>query len=203
MTFIPDSTNTFVELLRERAFHKPQQQAYTFLEFRPESGELHLTYEQLDIQARIIATELRSVSQKGDRALLLYRPGLDFICGFFGCLYAGIIAVPVSITGRGRARDRLQRILEDAGATVILSTAAVKRTTESLVGARQGLSWICADELKGTSMSSWEGPTIEPNDLALLQYSSGSTARPKGIMINHANLMHQSSVIQKSSGAKN
>src|SRR5207247_6966860 len=92
-TNLSDAPATLVELLRWRAAHQPDQRAYTFL-VDGESQEVHLTYQELDRQARAIGVLLASVATPGGRALLLYPPGLDYIAAFFGCLYAGIVAVP-------------------------------------------------------------------------------------------------------------
>ena len=91
--FAQTSTATLVDLLRERALRHPDRRAYTFL-VDGESEEQHLTYGELDRQARAIAAQLQGLGMTGERALLLYPPGLEYIAGFFGCLYAGTIAVP-------------------------------------------------------------------------------------------------------------
>src|SRR5690349_11535144 len=85
--------DSLVALLRRRAEHQPERQAYTFLG-DGETGELHLTYAQLDRQARAIASLLQQAGAAGERALLLYPPGIDYIAAFFGCLYAGVVAIP-------------------------------------------------------------------------------------------------------------
>src|SRR5262245_45845136 len=138
---------SLVEVARNRAASDPRRRAYTFADFHPEPHESHLTYGQLDQRARAIASQLRLTAQKGDRALLVYQPGLDFICGFMGCLYAGVIAVPAPISRQGRRNERLQGILSDSGATVILSTTAVNRSMETIAAANERLSWICSDEV--------------------------------------------------------
>ncbi|HYR82565.1 MAG TPA: SDR family NAD(P)-dependent oxidoreductase [Terriglobia bacterium] len=192
---------SFVEVARSRAAQDPRRRAYTFTEFRPEPQETHLTYGQLDQRARAIALQLRSAAQKGDRALLLYPAGLDFICGFMGCLYAGVIAVPTPISRQGRRNERLQRIVADSGASVILSTTAVKRSLEMVAAANERLSWICTDEVEDLDTTGLDEALPVSDAIAFLQYSSGSTGHPKGIMISHANLIHQSSVIHALSDA--
>src|SRR5438093_12965029 len=86
--------STLVELLRWRALHQPNHLGYTFLA-DGENHELHLTYGNLDRRARAIGAELQSCGLAGERVLLFYPPGLDYIAGFFGCLFAGAVAVPL------------------------------------------------------------------------------------------------------------
>jgi phthiocerol/phenolphthiocerol synthesis type-I polyketide synthase C len=197
-SFIPDSRTTFVEIACRRAAEQPDRRAYSFLDFRRESKETHLTYKELHGKAAAIAAQLQLVADKGDRALLLYRPGLDFVSSFLGCLYAGIIAVPVAIPRQGQRAERHQRILADAASSLILTTEPVKRAVEGLVEA-DGLTWICTENLEGPS--DWAQSSVALEDLAHLQYSSGSTGQPKGVMISHGNLAHQSAVTFEASGA--
>src|SRR2546421_1496932 len=186
---------TFIKLLRQRAANDGQQTAYTFLEFHSEEMiQSSLTYEHLDIRARALAIELHAVACKGSRILLLYRPGLEFICGFLGCFYAGMIAVPVGAPKLGQRSDRLLGIIADSDPSVILSAASVKCGMQTLVDAAHALNWVCSDEINDAKAHSWEEPLVVPEDVAFLQYSSGSTGRPKGIKVTHGNLAHQSAV---------
>src|ERR1044071_1774923 len=107
--------HTLVELLRWRALGQPDRLAYTFLA-DGETEESSLTYQELDRQARAIAASLQKVEIRGERALLLYPPGLGFIVGFFGCLYAGVIAVPAYPPSPPleRSMPRLLAIVDDA-----------------------------------------------------------------------------------------
>src|SRR5215467_362652 len=123
---------TLIELLDQRALHLPDQLAYTFLcdgeTSEGETTELHLTYRELQRRARAIAAALRSAGAKGERALLLYPPGLDFIEGFFGCLYAGVVAIPAyppHFARLNRSLPRLQAILADAQTTLVLTTSPI------------------------------------------------------------------------------
>src|SRR5688572_28844462 len=116
--------STLVELLRWRALHQPDHHAYTFL-VDGEAEEVHLTYQELDRQARAIGAQLQHLAAAGERSLLLYPAGLEFIAAFFGCLYAGVIAVPAYPPRRNRPMPRLQTIVADAQARVALTTAAI------------------------------------------------------------------------------
>jgi acyl-CoA synthetase (AMP-forming)/AMP-acid ligase II len=113
--------STLVKLLCHRAQNQPNKRAYTFL-VDGEIDEISLTYAQLDRRVRAIATKLQNISAPGERALLLYPAGLDFIAAFFGCLYAGIMVVPTYPPRRNRPDPRFQAIVADAQATVVLTT---------------------------------------------------------------------------------
>lgn len=116
--------STLVDLLRLRALQQPQQKVYTFL-VDGEGEELQITCEELDRKARMIGGWLQNLRVAGERALLLYPPGLEYIIAFFGCLYAGVMAVPAYPPRFNRSMTRLQAIAEDAQATVALTTKSI------------------------------------------------------------------------------
>ena len=197
--------STFVELLHTRATQQPDRRAYTFL-VDGETEEVHLTYQELDRQARAIAAMLQGGAAAGERALLLYPPGLDYIAAFFGCLYAGVVAVPAyppDPMRLERTLPRLQAIIADARPQVVLTTSAIRAFAEVLTppgSAFQGLRWLASDSLPGELAESWQAPTVTGTTLALLQYTSGSTSAPRGVMLTHANLLHNSACIQRAFG---
>ena len=122
--------STLVELLRHRAQHQANRRAYTFLN-DGESEELHLTYGELDAHARAIAAALQHSGASGERALLLYPPGLEYIAAFFGCLYAGVVAVPVYPPRPNRSQERLQAVMSDAQATLALTNNQILSRSEN------------------------------------------------------------------------
>jgi acyl-CoA synthetase (AMP-forming)/AMP-acid ligase II len=191
--------STLVELLAYRAQNEPDQIGYIFLQGgKTETGEL--TYKSLDLKARAIAAHLQSLGVAGERALLLYPPGLEFIAAFFGCLYAGVVAVPAYPPRRNQNLSRLQAIAVDAEAKVMLTSAALldslkNRSDEGFDLA--GLHWSATDELATDLASAWNLPQLSSDNLAFLQYTSGSTGDPKGVMISHGNLLHNSAVIHQ------
>jgi len=192
---------TLVDLLRRRAECQADDRAYTFL-VDGESEEVHLTYSELDRQARAIGAWLGSQDLKGQRALLLYPPGLDFIATFFGCLYAGVVAVPTYPPRMNRAPSRIQAIAADAGARVALTTDAVLERVRALIDQTsdlKGLRWLSTDgTVHGAEQGyerQWQRPQITGDTLAFLQYTSGSTGTPKGVMLSHSNLLHNSALI--------
>ncbi|MGB3405027.1 MAG: fatty acyl-AMP ligase [Microcoleaceae cyanobacterium] len=195
----PFNSQTLVELLIHRAIHQPDQTAYQFLV----DGEIEivsLTYSQLDQQAKAIAAQLQSYCSPGERALLLYQPGLDYISAFFGCLYAGVIAVPAYPPRPNRSLSRLQAILENAQATIALTTQSILTQLQRRFVEQpefKTLHWLTTDTLNLESLPQWQPPQLTSETLAFLQYTSGSTADPKGVMITHGNLLHNLAAIYR------
>ncbi|MBP5975408.1 AMP-binding protein [Brasilonema sp. CT11] len=197
--FSPNSHQeaTLVNLLRYRAQQQPNQLPYTFL-VDGETEKDSFTYETLDQKARAIAALLQSMKAFGERVLLLYPPGLEFIAAFFGGLYAGVTVVPV-YPPRGKQRmTRLQAIAKDAQATFALTTSSVM----TKLGERfkeepelAALRCITTDNIAENLADNWYFPEITNNSLALLQYTSGTTGNPKGVMVNHDNLLYNSALI--------
>ncbi|HEX8337892.1 MAG TPA: fatty acyl-AMP ligase, partial [Pyrinomonadaceae bacterium] len=191
--------STLLELLRQRASEEPHRTAYTFLD---DAGaeESALTYAELDERARRIAAALQTSCAPGDRVLLLYPPGLEYIAAFFGCLYAGAVAVPLYPPRRNRNARRLQSVVSDARAATALATARVRSRVEALFppgGGLEGLRWTLTDDLAESLGGEWREPRVDGDTLAFLQYTSGSTAAPKGTRITHANLLHNEAFIKR------
>jgi acyl-CoA synthetase (AMP-forming)/AMP-acid ligase II len=193
--------SSLVDLLCYRSQNQPSKTAFIFLS--DGETETHaLTYQALDRQARAIAHHLQSVANQGNRVLLLYPPGLEFISAFFGCLYAGMIAVPASLPRPNRPASRLLSLVSDTQATAILTTASLlDRTEKNQVEnpCLQGLHLLATDRISINLAANWHPPDAEDSTLALLQYTSGSTGTPKGVMVAHRNILHNSELIQKCS----
>ena len=188
--------STLIDLLIHRAQNQPEQTAYTFLQ-RGETKAVSLTYRQLEKQARAIAAYLQTFAV-GERALLLYPPGLDFIAAFFGCLYAGVVAVPAYPPPRNQKINRLKAILADAQAAVVLTTTPLlARIEQWSQTSESAIRWLTTDNLDNLE-ADWQNPRLSSNTLAFLQYTSGSTGLPKGVMVNHANLLHNLELIYQS-----
>jgi len=183
---------TLVEILRHRAQNQPNQTAYTFLK-DGEMEEVSLTYAQLDQRVRAIAVKLQSIVTPGERALLLYPAGLSYIAAFFGCLYAGVIAVPTYPPRRNRSDIRLQTIVQDAQAKIVLTKNDIfSNLTEHLTYTPElkNLHWLVTDNLTAEFADTWQTPSIDSETLAFLQYTSGSTGTPKGVMVSHGNVLY-------------
>lgn len=202
---LPDD---LIRVLCRHASARPDQQAFVYLR-NSQADEAVLTYAQLDQRARAVAARLQDMGLAGQRVLLAYPHGLDFIMGFFGCLYAGCTAVPTYLPHR-RKLDRFRDIFADAGARLVLSTAPAVAQYQSMTAGRGGKSeiaspipWLAIEEIPDKSASHWQMPAIAPGDpgeLAMLQYTSGSTSQPKGVMLSHANLIHNTHAIHKAFG---
>ncbi|AFY75734.1 acyl-CoA synthetase (AMP-forming)/AMP-acid ligase II [Pleurocapsa sp. PCC 7327] len=191
--------STFADLLAYRAQNQPNRTAYTFLH-RGETEVGQLTYQELDRQARAIAARLQSVGAIGERALLLYQPGLEFVAAFMGCLYASVVAVPAYPPRRNQKLTRLQAILDNARAMIVLTTSTLLENIERRFAEDPQLAtmqWLTTDNIPNELASDWQKPTISSNTIAFLQYTSGSTGTPKGVMVSHGNLLHNSVLIHK------
>src|SRR3954466_11402698 len=149
-------SSTLVELLRQRAAATPDRLAFTFL-VDADTVKETLTYGELDRRARSVAAALQSRGLTGERALLLYPPGLDYIVAFFGCLYAGVVAVPAyPPRPNDRSQSRLRAIAHDATPRAALTTAAIlagavePRGLLAVAPELGGLRWIATDPLVGS-----------------------------------------------------
>jgi acyl-CoA synthetase (AMP-forming)/AMP-acid ligase II len=187
---------SLVDMLRYRSLHQGNCRAYTFLA-DGENENAALTYAQIDRRACAIAAALSDRGTKpSDRAILLYPPGLDFITAFFGAIYAGVIAVPCYPPHRlqiARSLPRLTAIIANAEPSIVLCTAEVADAIPAWVAHAPDLSvlpWITTDTLEDDAAFPWKEPEVGPSTLAFLQYTSGSTAAPRGVMVTHGNLLH-------------
>jgi amino acid adenylation domain-containing protein len=191
--------STLVELLRLRAEHQAGNIAYTFLT-DGEREEFNLTYRELDQRARAVARMLQGCGAAGRNVLLLYPQGLEYVAAFFGCLYAQAVAVPIYQPRPKRTLSRLLSIAADSCPSVALTTEAIWSRLNPLITQApelQRLSWQTTDNLSSELAHEWEPPQLSGETLALLQYTSGSTSDPKGVMVSHSNLLHNEAMIQR------
>lgn len=200
------NNSTIIDVLLDRSIDRPHQTAYTFLaDGEKETGSI--TYQELDLQAKAIAVKLLTKVKPGDRALLVYpyTAGLEFIASFLGCLYAGVIAVTdyprQHIKSLGQYQDRI----DDCQAGIVLTTREFADRVKGQLISNPGMAlklkalpWIASDEVDTKLSQQWEIPKISSDTLAFLQYTSGSTGQPKGVMVTHGNVLHNSEVIYKS-----
>lgn len=201
--------SSLCELLDGRAWQQPEQVAYQFLNRGETVGE-QLTYLALQRRVWAIAARLRDCRATGGRALLLFSPGLDFVAAFLGCLAAGVTAVPAYPPRKNQKILRLQAIVQDADATVVLTTTQLAErmgqwfSVDSPLGAAQ---WLTVDgidtddvDVEIVGKDGWLQQAKSINPLAFLQYTSGSTGTPKGVMVSHENLFHNLSLIYQAFG---
>lgn len=192
--------STLIEMCQAQAVNQPDRNIYRFLEDGVDVSESR-TLADLDRRARSIAAQLAKVAEPGDRALLGFTPGLHFADAFFGCLYAGLIAVPVTPVEGDRndvKRSRLEAIAGSCTPRLFLSTEAGMERAERVmpeVPALARLVTVAVDGVDAVDGDSWSPPPITPETTAYLQYSSGSTGVPKGVILSHANVLHNLALI--------
>lgn len=188
------SFDSLVELLRHRAETSPNKVAFTFL-LDGDASEVCWTYADLDRRAKQVARQLTlSGTKVGDRAVLLYPSGLEFISAFFGCLYAGVIAVPTYPPKSLRDAPRLQALLQDSTPRLVLSDSLFR---EHLGVFNLGIDVLATDDIEVEANLPAELPAISPDDIAFLQYTSGSTGQPKGVVVRHRNILSNQEMIRQ------
>lgn len=199
---IKSQCSTLVEMLGLRAVEQPDKTAFTFLQ----NGEIEsgkLTYRMLDTQAKAIASQLLKTVKPGDRALMLYPSGLEFISAFFGCLYAGVIAVPAYPPKTNQNLHRLQAIVTDAQAAIALTPSTLlsklqeKWEEDPTV---DNIKWLATDTIAESMANDWYAPHLDGDSLAFLQYTSGSTGKPKGVIVSHGNILSNERAIERAFG---
>lgn len=202
MNSLDKKFKTLVDLLRNRAIESPKEIGYSFL-IDGETETVNLTYQQLEQRSRAIAAYLQSICPPGEVALLLYQPGLEYITTFFGCLYAGVIAIPAYPPRPNRSLERIQTIIRDSKAKIGLASQSIISSLKpraSETPELDNLDWLATDQIPDNLAQKWLEPNINEETLAFLQYTSGSTATPKGVIITHQNLLHNSSLIHQCFG---
>ncbi len=197
---VQDSANNLVELLRLQAMRLPNKKAYHFVLGRGKDIP-SLSYEELYKRARALAVTLVDNGVKDQRVILLCKPSLEYIVSFWGCILAGAIAVPAypPVIGRlSKTLPRLEAIMEDCQASIALASSDLICASSELAEHAEvfkDIQWIDMDNLDLKAVDRWQSPKIDACDIAFLQYTSGSTSLPKGVMINHHNLLHNSRAI--------
>ncbi|MBT2446421.1 fatty acyl-AMP ligase [Streptomyces sp. ISL-43] len=198
------SYSTFTEVVRERAGERGGADAHVFL--HDDGTAEHVSYTALDTAARALAVRLRALGAQGEPVLLLYPPGAEFLRSFTGCLYAGAVAVPAPLPGdRGERLQRVSGILRDTGARLVLTDAAnAAEVSLWLAMAGRGEVVCLATDVSaagtGPGPDAYEDPGTGPDDLAFLQYTSGSTSRPRGVMVSHRNLLANQEAFRQAFG---
>ena len=193
-------TRTLPEILQSRAALETDNRAYVFLDDHGQE-KVVLTYGELHSRALTLAGQLSRHCRPGDRALLLFPPGLDFIVAYFACLYSHVVAVPVSAPRANRVQEATRSIIRDCGPTAVLTVGtmleAAKPSLEPFCGAAH---WLPIDQLQSNVDESFRPRPCSPDSLAFLQYTSGSTSDPKGVMVSHRNLSANQEMIQHAFG---
>ena len=194
---------SLVDLLRLRADEQPEKRAYVFLSERGVEQD-GLTFAELQRRAQFLAARLAAEGGQGSRALLLFPPGLEFIIAFFGCLQAGVIPVPLMLPRRNSSRDSSAAVVADCGPRFALTSGEFLAGPRSDVVERfraSGITWLAVDRKADTGGDARASlPAPQRDDLAFLQYTSGSTSAPKGVMVSHGNLLDNLEMIRLALG---
>ncbi|MFE9773183.1 fatty acyl-AMP ligase [Streptomyces sp. NPDC005931] len=199
---------SLVDLLITHAAEHPDRTAYRFLVTGDSDGEVQdISYGRLADRARAIASWLQDRGLTGSRAMLLYPPGLEFIAGYLGCLAAGVVAVP-GVPPRGRSHNhraltRMRRLMADADATVILGGREVidaLGTMDQHLPEPAEVTRVATEDIPDDLSADWREPTLDADTVAFLQYTSGSTSAPRGVMVTHGNLLDNERIITQRMG---
>ncbi|MEV0251807.1 AMP-binding protein [Nocardia sp. NPDC050712] len=190
---------SYIDLVRAGARTRGDEVLYTYL-VDGESRELQLSWAQLDSRARAIAGELQARGLAGRCVLLVYPAGIDYVVAFFACLYAGVFAVPAYPPELNRSVSQLRAIIAGAAIEVALTDAQVHARIETFLGVEPALAplrWIVTGDVPDERAADWVAPVLTEDSLAFLQYTSGSTSAPKGVMVTHGNMLHCGSVFAR------
>lgn len=193
--------STFVDVLRRQAAIQPHQLAYTFLA-DGDSDELNIDFGELDQRSRAVGSFLQHLELQGERALVLLPSSLEYITAFFGCLYAGVIAIPafpVHLRRLGRDESWFRSVVADAQPVLAFATLEMIRRLPRDVQQDPHIAairWVTLESIEDSQAEEWQEPSLTPESLAFLQYTSGSTSTPKGVMVSHGNMVHNQRVIQ-------
>jgi acyl-CoA synthetase (AMP-forming)/AMP-acid ligase II len=197
-----DRAATILDCLEHYASSQPEARAYTFVA-DGERDDRVLSYAELDRRSRRLAHHLVASGCHGRAVVLLFPSGLEFVVAFFACLRAGAIAVPANLTRNAQHFARLRLIIHDSGAAMVLTLADLKPSVENglrLAGLEAGTANVvsevdCCDDEAGIEAEAL--PVADPQALAFLQYTSGSTGAPKGVMVSHAQLIANTRAIRQ------
>jgi len=197
---------SLAEILRWRAAQHPDRIACTFLA-DGETEEHNLTFLELDRKARAIAGQLQEHRGSGERALLFYPPGVEFLAAFCGCLYAGVVAVPAYpprvVRAEDRSLPRIQGIVHDANPAFALTISSIHSKTEAFLQQHaefRKMLWLATDAIDERLADTWKPMESDDGHLCFLQYTSGSTTTPRGVMVTNANILHNERACQKAFG---
>ncbi|WP_421548355.1 non-ribosomal peptide synthetase [Pseudomonas sp. QD4] len=203
MTDAFELPSTLAHALQRRAAQTPDQVALRFLA-EDQDQNVVLTYRDLDLRARTLAAALQANAELGDRAVLLFPSGPDYVAAFFACLYAGVIAVPAypPESSRRHHQERLISIIADAEPRLLLTSAGLRESLLQMeeLQAPGAPPLLCVDTLDPSLAQGWRAVELAADDIAFLQYTSGSTALPKGVQVSHGNLVANELLIRRGFG---
>jgi len=191
--------SSIVDVLNKRADIQPDQPCYVFLSDGDEADRL--TFAQLRCKARAVAAHLGELNSQNERVLLLYPAGLDYVVAFYACLYGKAVAVPAYPPRMNHNLKRLLAIIDDSRPKVALTTSAILFRLQSQfdkVPSLKSIQWVTTDDIDLGRADSWNENEATDETIAFLQYTSGSTSTPKGVLVSHGNLLHNQSMMRES-----
>ncbi|RKG94155.1 condensation domain-containing protein [Corallococcus terminator] len=192
----------FLQIIALRAASKPDARAFVFLDDGESEGG-SLTYAELQRRTLEVGGMLQEAGARGERVLLLFPPGLDYLVAFLGCLQAGAVAVPAyppDPARLARTLPRLEALTADAQVRFVLAPSFIRDMAQGLFeqsGALARASWLAIEDAAHGHAGAWKAPDTTPDTVAFLQYTSGSTGSPRGVVLTHGNLLHNSQAIQR------
>lgn len=194
------AVETLSSILARRCQTAPDQVAFTFLHDGERNEEV-ITYSVLDRRAWALAGQLREHIHPGARALLLFPPGLDFVAAVFACFHARVIGVSTA-PPRKRTLPRLQAVASNAAVDAVLTTSQIRDAFQGLLadGPLGDAVWLAGTGDDDPPATPPAASDVHPDDVAFLQYTSGSTSDPRGVMLTHTNLLENSASIAESFG---
>lgn len=191
--------SSIVDVLNIRANIQPDQPSYVFLSDGAEADRL--TFAQLQRKALAVAAHLQQIKAQNERALLLYPAGLDYVVALYACFYGKTVAVPAYPPRRNQNLKRLLAIIDDAKPMVALTTSAIASRLQSQINQfpeLRSIRWVITDDIAPEMADMWEEDECDEDAIAFLQYTSGSTSTPKGVLVSHGNLIHNQAMMRES-----
>ncbi|HKQ76531.1 MAG TPA: AMP-binding protein [Blastocatellia bacterium] len=190
--------SSFIDVMNAMAKIQPDQPSYVFLSDCEEADRL--TFAQLQHKARAVAAHLQELKAQDERVLLLYPPGLDYIVAFYACLYGRAVAVPANPPRLNQNLGRLLAIIDDSNPVVALTTSAIfSRLQNQLdqIPKLRSIRWVITDDVDLGQAELWKETRVNEETIAFLQYTSGSTSTPKGVLVSHGNLLYNQAMMRE------
>lgn len=190
--------NNLADVAAARAQELGDSPLYTFLETGDDLAS-EMSFAALDQRARSVAASLQAVSQRFDRYVLVLPPGLEYITAFWSCLYAGVCAVPLYPPMNPKHIGRMLSVMQDCDAKGVITLSSIAGMIKMWLAGQgtdpERFQWLTIDSLPLNQAAAWQRPAFDGSDVAFLQYTSGSTGEPKGVMVTHEGLVHNSGLI--------